>query len=59
MGLVMHGNQGVVSQSRKSLVMAPARAAYLLESGGKVRVVIYKVDTKDHATQVLETLEIL
>ena len=39
--------------------MAPARAAYLLESGGKVRVVIYKVDTKDHATQVLETLEIL
>lgn len=37
--------------------MAPARAAYLLDPGGKIRAVIEKVDTKDHAAQLRAILE--
>ena len=37
--------------------MAPARAAYVLDPDGKVRAVIEKVDTKDHAAQVRAVLD--
>jgi peroxiredoxin len=37
--------------------MAPARAAYVLDPGGKVREVIEKVDTKDHAAQIRAVLD--
>lgn len=39
--------------------MAPARAAYVLEPGGRVLAVIEKVDTKDHAAQVRAVLKAL
>lgn len=35
----------------------PARAAFVLGKGGKVLAVIEKVDTKDHAAQVLAVLD--
>jgi peroxiredoxin Q/BCP len=37
--------------------MAPARAAYVLEPGGRVLAVIEKVDTKDHAAQIRAVLK--
>jgi peroxiredoxin Q/BCP len=36
---------------------APARAAYVLNPGGKVKAVIEKVDTKDHAAQLRRVLD--
>ncbi len=37
--------------------MAPARAAYVLEPGGRVLAVIEKVETKDHTAQVKAVLK--
>ena len=37
--------------------LGPARSAFVVDKKGKVLAVIEKVDTKDHAKQVLETLK--
>lgn len=37
----------------------PARAAYVIDTGGTVLAVIAKVDTKDHATQIKSVLATL
>ncbi len=39
--------------------LGPARSAFVVDKKGKVLAVIEKVDTKDHAKQVLETLKAL
>jgi peroxiredoxin Q/BCP len=39
--------------------LGPARAAFILDRKGKVLAVIEKVDTKDHAKQLTESLKAL